>query len=180
MFGTGGFLNPKQLLSGLKIIKSGFYVADFGCGSGYFTLPLAELVGKEGQVTAVDVLENVLQLIQKRAESNGIFNIKTVHANLEKERGSNLRETSQDIVFLANILFQSKEKEAILKEAVRVLKPGGKMIVIDWLPDNYFTTDKGWRISPEELKKMTSKLELRFEEAFQPDSYHYGLIYTKK
>lgn len=179
MFGKGGFLNPKQLLDGLRIIESGQAVADFGCGAGYFALPLAELVGNNGVVYAIDVLEKVLQIVDARAKTAGLFNVKTVHANLEKEHGSSLANNSQDVVFLANILFQSQAKEAIINEATRITKPNGKIVIIDWLPGSYFNTDKGWRIDPEDLKKILEKKRLKINKEFQPDDYHYGFICQK-
>ncbi len=179
MFGTGGFLNPEKLLKSLKIIEPGFVVADFGCGAGYFSLPLATLVGKEGVVNAIDVLENVLKVISSRAKAAGHFNLRTIHANLEKENGSNLLNNSQDVVFMANVLFQSQQKEAIIDEAIRITKINRCIVIIDWLPDSYFKTDQGWRIEPEKLKQILEKKELKFNQEFQPDDYHYGLIYQK-
>ena len=179
MFGKGGFLNPKQLLDGLRIVESGQTIADFGCGAGYFALPLAELVGNNGVVYAIDVLEKVLQIVDARAKTAGLFNVKTVHANLEKEHGSSLANNSQDIVFLANILFQSQAKEAIINEAARITKPNKKIVIIDWLPGSYFNTDKGWRIDPEDLKKILEKKRLKINKEFQPDDYHYGFICQK-
>ena len=179
MFGTGGFLNPKKLLKKLDIIKPGFKVADFGCGAGYFSLPLAELVGQEGTVSAIDVLDNVLKLILSRARAARIFNLKTIHANLEKEYGSTLPNNSQDIVIMANILFQSQKKETIINEAIRVTKPNGYIVIIDWMPDSYFKTDKGWRIKPEELEEILTKKRLKINRKFQPDDYHYGLVCQK-
>lgn len=179
MLGTGGFLNPKKLLLSINVLKPGLKVADFGCGAGYFTLPIAEIVGQEGRVSAVDILENVLELISSRAKNSGLFNIKTIHANLEAKGGSNLASNTQDVVLMANVLFQSQKKGAIIDEAIRVTKPGGTIVIIEWLPDSYFTTDKGWRISPEELKKILEEKGLKFNEEFEPDDYHYGLVYQK-
>ena len=179
MFGKGGFLNPKKLLTDIGVIGLGQKVADFGCGSGYFSLPLAELVGSDGAVNAVDVLESALQVVTTRAKNAGFFNVKTIHANLEKEHGSGLATDSQDIVLMANVLFQSQKKEEIISEAVRVIKPGGRVIIIEWFPDSYFMTDRGWRIDPEKLKKILEKNGLILDKEFQPDDYHYGLVYRK-
>jgi len=180
MSGTGGFLNPKKLLEGLKIIEQGFTISDFGCGAGYFALPLAELVGSSGTVNAVDVLESILKIVSNRAKTAGLFNLRTIHANLESENGSKLAADSQDIVFMANVLFQSQKKEAIIDESVRITKPDGYVVVIDWLPESYFRTDRGWRIEPDELKDILEKKKLKFHREFQPDDYHYGLVYQKE
>jgi ubiquinone/menaquinone biosynthesis C-methylase UbiE len=180
MFGTGGFLNPKKLLSDLHVIESGDKVADFGCGAGYFSLPLISLVGTDGQVSAVDVLEKALNVVSERAKNAGFFNLKAIHANLEKEHGSELANDSQNVVLMANVLFQSQKKENIIDEAVRITKTGGKIVIIEWLPDSQFTTDQGWRIEPNKLKTILEKKKLKFNKEFQPDDYHYGLVYEKE
>ena len=180
MFGTGGFLNPKKLLSSLHVINPGDKVTDFGCGAGYFSLPIAALVGSDGQINSVDVLEKALNVVSERAKNAGFFNLKIIHANLEKEHGSELANNSQDVVLMANILFQSQKKENILDEAVRITKPGGNIVIIEWLPDSQFTTDQGWRIEPDKLKVILEKRKLKFKKEFQPDDYHYGLVYEKE
>lgn len=179
MLGTGGFLNPEKLLQSLNLIKPGMKIADFGCGAGYFALPLAKMVGKDGKITALDILPSALRVVESRAKMEGFFNIKTIRCNLENPHGSTLPDESQDLVLLANILFQSRKKEEILKEAKRIAKQNGKIILIDWLPKSRFTTDEGWRISPEEAQELAEKQGLKFEKAFRVDDYHYGLIFTK-
>jgi ubiquinone/menaquinone biosynthesis C-methylase UbiE len=80
---------------------------------------------------------------------------------------------------MANVLFQSQKKEEIISEAVRVVKPGGRVVIIEWFPDSYFMTDRGWRVDPEKLKKILEKNGLILDKEFQPDDYHYGLVYRK-
>jgi len=153
MFGSGGFTNPEKILDSLNI-KPGFKIADFGSGSGYFTLILARMVGEDGLVTAVDVLETALNTIKSRALLQGLFNIAYTRGNLEVMGGSQLKDNSQDMILLANILFQSQKKEDIIKEAYRALKSGGDLVAIDWLPDSVFgPKETGWKLSAEAVTR---------------------------
>ncbi|MDD5589728.1 MAG: class I SAM-dependent methyltransferase [Candidatus Portnoybacteria bacterium] len=176
--GSGGFLNPKKVLDSLEIRPTSV-VADFGCGHGYFTIPLAKAVGSEGQVFAVDLRKDCLEEVKERAVSEGLGNIETIRGNLEVPGGSKTPDDSCDVVFLANILFQNQKKQEIIVEARRVLKPGGKMIIIDWEPTLSHLAGSGWRISPEEIQRMASEQRFSFERTFDAGEYHYGMIFKK-
>jgi tRNA G46 methylase TrmB len=69
---------PPQKLIGPHVRK-GQVVADLGCGSGYYTLPMAEIVGPEGKVVAVDLSRTSIRTLEKKAEKRGYGNIE-VHA----------------------------------------------------------------------------------------------------
>ena len=123
----GGFIKPEEVLDNLDI-REGMKVADFGSGSGYFTIPLAKRAGKRGSVYAIDVQESALEAVRGRARLFFVFNIEAIRANLEKESGSTLKDKSLYMVVLANVLFQSSAKDAMLKEAKRVINKNGKIV----------------------------------------------------
>jgi ubiquinone/menaquinone biosynthesis C-methylase UbiE len=161
-------------------VREGAHVADFGSGSGYFTLLIASSIGPSGVVTAIDVQENPLQVIEARARDEGLHNIRLVRANLEKHGGSTLPDNSQDMVLLANILFQSQKKEDIITEAKRVLKPGGELVMIDWIPETPFgPKEAGWKFSRAEGQKMAEHAQLRFVKEFPASVNHWGLVFKK-
>ena len=62
---------PKLLLAALEL-KKGQTVCDFGCGNGYYSIPLAHRVGPRGRVLAVDIQQDMLDLLTERAEARGI------------------------------------------------------------------------------------------------------------
>lgn len=170
-------MRPDEVLNNLEI-KEGMRVADFGCGAGYFTLPLAKRVGKGGVVYAIDVLRNALQSVQGRAKMESLLNIELVRANLEKENGSGLGGEMMDMVILANILFQSKEKHAILKEARRVLKKNGRIVVIEWNDLTHFGPQTMYKIPKEELKNLVKDAGFVLDKEFSAGESHYGLVFS--
>ena len=177
---SGGFLNPDSIIADLNI-KPGSNIGDFGSGSGYFTLIMARLVGENGVVTAVDVLQNKLDTIKTAAQAQGLFNVSYVRGNLESENGSQLTADSQDMIMLANILFQSQRKAEIVKEARRVLKPGGELVVIDWEPAAPFgPQDGGWKLSKEEAQNLVSQIGFNLVREIPVASNHWGLLFRKK
>ncbi len=175
--GTGGFMRPDDVLRNLEI-KKGMEIADFGCGAGYFTILLAKLTGKEGTVYAIDVLTSALDSVRGKAKFASLFNIETIRGNLEKAKGSSLKDASSDVVILANVLFQSPDKPAILKEAKRVLKSSGKAVVIEWKEDASFGPETRYRIGKEALKSMAKEAGFVLEKEFPAGSSHYGLVFS--
>lgn len=173
------FLNPEKIINKLDIIESGMAVADFGSGSGYFTIPLSRKVGDSGSVYAVDILEDRLNLIENQAKLKGLSNINIIKANLEIFGGTNLDDNSIDVILLANILFQSDKKADIIKEANRVLIQSGYLIIIDWLNNNSALVPKGLKIDKKQSIEMAKKEGLKFFKEFEVDAYHFGVIFIK-
>ena len=178
MDGTGGFLHPEETVKQLNI-KKWMKVADFGCGAGYFTLPIAKRLSHESRVYAVDVLETALESVRSRAKLQGLFNVETIRCNLEASNGTGLSDKSIDLVLLANILFQSPKKVDIIKEAKRVLKEGGEMAIIDWKPDQSMGPAKDFIVSLGAVKKIVEDEGLRFKRELRVDKYHWGLVFEK-
>lgn len=175
----GGFSHPERVIENLHISPAS-QVADFGSGSGYFTLHLARAVGPDGAVFAIDVLSSALQVISARSRDEGLFNVRTLRADLETAKGSTLPDNSQDMVLCANILFQSQKKADILAEAHRVVKPGGRMVMIDWLPNTPFgPKEKGWKFSAEEGRELGEQAGFLFEQEIHPSTNHWGIVFRK-
>lgn len=179
--GGNELLNPVDLIKNKLGVFYGAKVADFGCGgAGFFALQNAQVVGPEGVVYAVDILKQALSTVETKAKLLGLKNIKTVWSNLEKYGATKINNDSLDFVLLINILFQNKNHDAILKEAARVLKKGGKMLIVDWqegrFPIGPTPEDK---VKAKDIIIMANNLGLSLEQQFEAGQFHYGMVLTK-
>lgn len=173
------FIDPEKIISKLKIIP-GMKVADFGCGTGYFTFPAAKKVGNNGVVHALDVLSQKVETISSQAKLSGLTNISVSRVNLEKLGGSGLEKDSLDWVFLVNMLFQNKDKKVILEEAKRVLKKGGYILVVEWNEKNESLGPRSdMRFSKKSLEETAGELDLAQVEELEISDWHYGMIFSK-
>ena len=170
------FTNPKENIAALGL-ADGMSVADFGAGGGVQSLLAAKEVAS-GKVYAIDVQKGLLSKIQSDAEDQGITNIEVIWANLEKENGSGLGDNSMDAIIVVNILFLVENMEAFVLEIKRVLKAGGKVLVVDW-NDSYGSLGP----QPENILLEDDAQKLFKNNGFEinktlPNSgdHHYGFI----
>lgn len=173
------FLHPERII-GLLEIQKGSVIADFGAGHGYFTLPLGRATGPDGRVYAIDIQKAGLTVIRTKAKLEHLLQIELIWSDLDRPNGSQLKEASVDLVLMANILFQSEKKIDILQEAYRVLKPGGRAVLIESKPDEpSFGPPVSLRVSAETVQKAAAHTGLAFEREISVGSHHYGLIFRK-
>jgi len=173
------FTDPSRLISQLNI-SPGSVAADFGCGAGFFSIPLAQTAGKDGIIYSLDVLPAALEAVESKAKIMGIKNIITKRANLENENGSGLPENSADWVIMKDILFQNGNKEAILKEAYRILKPGGKSLIVEWSDKNMsIGPDKSLRVSSKALTELLRQQKFSVEKILDAGEFHYAMVISK-
>lgn len=163
-------------------LEEGMHVGDLGCGNlAYYAFGSAAIVGKSGKVYAADILKTVLNAVDNRARQEGLDEIiKTVWSNLEMVGATNIPAGSLDVAFIHNVLFQSSGHEGFLKETNRLLKSGGKLMIVDWkktgAPFGPPTKD---RPDPEKIKLLAQKNGFSLVEEFEAGPYHFGLLFTK-
>ena len=100
------FVNPQAIVDQLEI-NPGMTVADFGCGAGFFSLPIAQKVVSEGRVYALDIIAAKLESVESQAKTLNLTNIITQRVNLEASEGSKLGAESVDWVIMKDMLFQN-------------------------------------------------------------------------
>ena len=173
------FVDPATTIRKLEIAP-GMIVADFGCGAGYFTFEAAKAVGAEGKVYALDILTAALEAVASRTKVLGLQNVETKRVNLEKLGGSGLQPDSVDWVFLKDMLFQNNNKEVILQEILRVLKVGGKIFLMEWIPEDVpMGPEEGMRVSEEDTRALVEKIGFHPENNIPAGDFHYALIVRK-
>jgi len=175
-------LNPQKILKQEFCVTTGSYIGDFGCGgAGYFVMQTAKIIGEGGLVYAVDVLKSVLSNIESQAKELRLNNIKIIWSDLEKYGACRINNDSLDYGMVVNVLFQNKNKQSILKEVIRMIKPNGKILVIDWKEGRFpLGPQPDEKISPKELINITRELGLIFDKQFEAGQYHYGVIFIKQ
>lgn len=173
------FADPASIVNQLQI-ELGSTVADFGCGSGFFSFEFAKRVGSEGKVYAFDILPSALEAVTSGAKNLNLTNIFPKRVNLEKENGSGLLSESIDWLVIKDILFQNKGKQIILGEVARVLKSGGHAVIMEWDPkESLVGPEKELRISPEQLKKLVESARLVVERELNVGGFHYAFLIRK-
>lgn len=170
------FADPSAIIDQLTV-ELGCKVADFGCGSGFFSLEFAQRIGSEGQVYAFDVLPQALEVVASRAKTLGLSNVLVKRVNLEKESGSGLDTHSMDWVVIKDVLVQNRKKDVILKEVARVLKPGGHAILMEWSPGEPLVgPDVELRIGKEQLRSLVEEAHLAVEKELNVGEFHYAFL----
>ncbi len=127
--------DPKAILS--PYVRTGFHAIDIGAGMGYFTIPLAKLVGPSGCVTAVDVQRRMLDVLTRRARKSGVENIRTHLAGCE----SIGNHDKADFVLAFWMFHEVPDQGRFLLDISRLLKPEGLFLLVEpviHVPEKYF------------------------------------------
>ena len=174
--GSGGFLNQDDIIAQLGI-RRGMIIADMGCGAGYFTIPMAKLLDNTGQVYAIDVLTAAIESVTSQAKLYGLLNVFKIRANVEVLGGTGIVEGRVDLALMVNLLFQCQDRDSVFEEAKRILAPGGRIAVIDWIPNSATPGPSFERcISEEEAKRVAMKNGLKVVQSLRTGESHYGFI----
>ncbi len=172
------FLDPSQILPYADLAR-GSVIADFGCGNGFYPVAAAKIAGENGQVYAVDIKDEALGATMSAAKHAGLKNIYVIKYNLENP-GVPIKENSCDAAILAGILHLSKLQKNILRETYRVLKSGGKAIVIEWKKEPLpFGPGINSRISPQESSGLFAAAGFTLKGEIPADAFHYAQVFVK-
>jgi ubiquinone/menaquinone biosynthesis C-methylase UbiE len=125
------WLPPAEVIAAMAL-HSGDTIADVGAGTGYFSLPLAQAVGLQGKVYAVDAQKEMLSLLRQKLDEFTLSIVELVHAEADN---TGLPASCCDLVFAANVWHEFDDHVAVLREFARVLKPAGRIAILDWRPD---------------------------------------------
>lgn len=120
--------NPENILQGAHL-QVGQTVLEVGCGSGFFTIPAAKMIGESGKLIAMDPVEGFVDSVRRKARAAGLENVEAVRRDALQ---SALDTASIDVVLLFGVVpFPTLPLGRLLPEMHRVLKVRGTMAV--WL-----------------------------------------------
>jgi ubiquinone/menaquinone biosynthesis C-methylase UbiE len=172
------FSNPARNIEQFGL-RSGDRVADLGTGTGHHSFEISKAVGPTGRVYAVDIQKDLLKKLVSQARFTGCTNIIPIVADIEK--GTGLKDASVDAVLIANVLFQADDMFAFLKESLRILKPEGTSLIIDWsrsLPGGAIAHTRHI-IAEDHLRETAEEVGFVFSSTIDAGKYHYGIIFRK-
>ena len=176
-YNIGMFSDPAANLSKLGL-TDGMKVVDLGAGSGFYTIEAAKRIGATGRVYAVEVQKDLLERVRSLGAAQNLRNIEVIWGNVEKIGGTKLRDAIADRAVASNILFQLTKPDEFALEIKRVLKPGGKVLVIDWSdvsvlgPKTPFPAIKA--------QALFEKAGFKLDQSFGAGDHHYGLVLIRQ
>ncbi|MCL6599780.1 MAG: methyltransferase domain-containing protein [Alicyclobacillus macrosporangiidus] len=162
-------LPPETILQRLDV-EPAHVVADIGCGPGYFSIPLARM---SSTVYGVDVSAEMLDILTQRAAAAGVRNIEPIEAPAEHIP---LSDAAVDRILCAFVLHEVDDLQQTLAEFQRLLKPEGKLMIIEW-------EKKPMDMGPPVYERIdTAELERQVQaagfqtESWRPNPYHYMVL----
>lgn len=174
------FMDPANILQACNITERDV-IADFGAGSGFVARAAAKLASL-GQVFAIEINRDMVSRISREASELHLNNIHPLWGDVEIPNGSTLAAESVDLVILSNILFQLDDKAGCIKEVHRVLRPGGRALVMDWsesfggmgpAPHHVFSKDRAIELFSRNQFSVLS-------EAIKAGEHHYAILFKKQ
>lgn len=164
-------------------LKPGDWVLDFGCSSGYYSIPAAQVVGEKGGVYALDKENNKLSQLREKAEEKGLSNIET-HIT-DGELKVDLPDQSVNVILAYDVLHYLDRREKLLAEFDRVLKKEGLLSVYPKHHKDDYPLSNFARLSLEEIIKEIERggfslQEKFFERLIHDEKFNRGYVLNFK
>lgn len=161
-------------------VDPGMKVADLGSGSGFYTLALSKAVGDTGTVFSIDVQQELLTKLKNESVRQNLENINIILGDIENINGTTIANNTVDRAIIANTLFQTTDKEGVIGEAKRILKPKGMLLIVDWSDSFGGLGPTGYHLFKEsQAMAVADKVGLEFVRKIEAGDHHYGLIFRK-
>jgi FkbM family methyltransferase len=145
---------PAQLIESLGL-EPGLEVADIGAGTGYFTWRLAEAVGREGLVYAVDIQPEMLEKLDRNMKARRLENYEPIRGTATDPK---LPENSLDLALMVDVYHEFSHPSEMLRAISKALKPGGRLVFVEYRAEDPSVPIK-------RLHKMSKKQVIKEAEA---------------
>lgn len=167
---------PDKMVELLKL-KPGDHVADIGAGTGYISRRMAEKVGAKGKVYAVDIQQEMLELLQAEMKKRGISNAVSVLGEIADPK---LPANSIDLAIMVDVYHEFSHPYEMMRGIVRGLKPGGRVAFVEYrAEDPNVPIKQVHKMSEAQVKKEAAAVGLEWVETI-PDLPWQHLIIFKK
>lgn len=168
------FLDPNDALRQFGIYGAQD-VVDLGSGSGHFSMAAARRL-EGGRLFAVDVEKDMLKRLVDEAHSAGLANIHALQGDLARLSGVPLAGGAVDRAIAANVLFQVHDRDAFVQEVRRILKPGGKVLLVDWKDTHAYGPAHTHKVTEDVAIALFSRHGFKKERDIEAGDLHYGMI----
>jgi len=169
---------PAKLLPLLKL-KGGEAVADIGAGSGFYSFKLAPLVGEKGKVFAVDIQQEMLDIIAARSKAAKIANVEPVLGTITDPK---LPAESVDIMLLVDVYHEFDHPFEMTEAMVKALKPGGRLVFVEFrLEDDDVPIKLVHKMSEKQvIREMGVFPEMKHAKTFPDLPWQHVIVFEKK
>jgi len=121
--------NPEKILA--PLVEPGMTVVDIGCAMGFFSLPLAKMVGTEGCVYCLDVQERMLRTLERRARRRGLDGVVRTRECTQEDLGIGGLRGAADLVLAVHVVHETTYPRSFLTQCRDTLREGGKLLLIE-------------------------------------------------
>jgi 2-polyprenyl-3-methyl-5-hydroxy-6-metoxy-1,4-benzoquinol methylase len=121
--------NPKTILG--HLVEPGMTVVDIGCAMGFFSLPLARMVGEDGRVVCVDVQPRMLATLTKRARRKGLDHIIKTRACTQESLGLDDLAGRADLALAVHVVHETAYPRRFFSQCLEALTPGGTLLILE-------------------------------------------------
>jgi SAM-dependent methyltransferase len=167
---------PDLLLPALKI-KPGDSVADIGAGTGYYTRRLAKLVGEKGTVYAVDIQQEMLDLLTNKMAELNIRNVKPILGTITDPK---LPKASVDLILLVDVYHEFDFPYEMTQGMTRALKPGGRIAFVEFRgEDPKVPIKRVHKMTEAQVRKEMSLQPLKWQETIETLPWQHIIVFTE-
>jgi 2-polyprenyl-3-methyl-5-hydroxy-6-metoxy-1,4-benzoquinol methylase len=114
-------------------------VVDVGCAMGFFSIPLARMVGPDGRVVCVDLQEKMLQSLRRRAKRTGLSDRMEIRMSSKNSLDLEIMQGQVDLVCALFVIHEMPNPNAFFHQAYKLLRPAGKMLIME--PKGHTSTE---------------------------------------
>lgn len=172
------FTDPVKNLKAFQLEENNI-VADLGAGTGFYSVAAAKMVPR-GKVYAVEVQKDFVKTVTNKAREAHVSNIEVLWGDIEKLGGTKLKDNIVDAVIVSNVLFQIEHRDQFMEEAKRIMKPGGRLLLIDWTAGVSVMGPNAKDFMPKKsARELFEKKGFVYDRDIEAGVQHYGIIFKK-
>lgn len=169
--------NAALMIKELRI-QPGWTICDLGCGSGYHALTMSTLTGEKGKILAVDIQQEMLDMLNARAAGRGLKNIQPILGTYHDPK---LPPASCDLILLVDVYHEFSHPEHQLKAMHAALKPEGRIALVEYrAEDSKVPIKPEHKMSKEQIRREWLPMGFEVDREFDGLPWQHLIFFKKK